>query len=217
MEAPQEMSAQQPVPVSGGRVWKYLFFGLMLIVIVVALLIVLGTAQSPLSSAAVAEDVSRPTIGPDDAPIVIIEYADFQCPFCARALGPLKQALSQHSNRVKLEFRHFPLYAIHPRAVPAGVAVECAQDQGVFWPYHDLLYQNQHALSDKDFLKYARDVGADTGLFWECYTSQQHLDRVNRDYQQGISNGVRSTPTFFVNGKRHEGALTVETWNKILR
>ena len=89
--------------------------------------------------------------------------------------------------------------------------------QEKFWEFHDVLFENQQLMTDKDFLKHARKAGLDVGVFWDCYASQKHLSRINRDFQAGSEQGVRSTPTFFVNGKRVEGALSVTQWSAIMK
>ena len=215
----EQTQSTQPLKQSSSRFWKYAFLILMSVVVVFALIAVflisrVSADQSGVSGATVATD--RPSIGDPSAPIVIVEYVDFQCQFCARALAPLKEVVQKYQQYVRWEFRHFPLYAIHPRAVPAGVASECANDQGKFWEFHDALFAGGvQALDDKDFLRHARSVGLDVGIFWDCFVSQKHLATINADYESGIKKGVRSTPTFFVNGGKAEGVLSIENWDAI--
>ncbi len=153
--------------------------------------------------------------GPENAPIYIVEFSDLQCPFCAQAKPVLDEMLRIYGDRIRFEYRHFPLYQIHQRAVPAAVASECAHEQKKFWEFHDIIFQRQKAMEDKDFLKYAREIGLNVDQFWTCYSSRKHLDIVNADYNAGVVLGVRSTPTFFVNGKKFEGALDLTEWKRI--
>ncbi len=210
----QQVSALPPTH-GPSKVWKYAFLALMVIVVIFAGFVVLGVSTASYSGSSISDDVDRPTQGFVGAPITIIEYGDFQCPFCARATQSFKEAMVPYADRIHIEYRHFPLYQIHRRAVPSAVASECAQDQDKFWEYHDELYKNQANLEDKDLLRYARTIGLDVGVFWDCFTSQHHLAKVNRDYEQGVDDGVRSTPTFFINGKRFQGALDRDQWNSI--
>ena len=159
---------------------------------------------------AVVENVSiddDPILGPEDAPVTIVEFSDFECPFCQRSAEEvLPLILEQYPEQVRLVYRDFPLTQIHPQALPAALASECADDQGKFWEYHDLLFANQSALDDASLKAYAAQVGLDEAVFDQCYTSQEHLDEVGGDYQDGITYGVSGTPAFFVNGLRIVGA-----------
>ena len=211
-----ELGGQPVVKKSSHHVLKYALLFLLSVVVIFTFFVILGVSGSS-AEGGVFGDADRPTIGPDTAAVKIVEYSDFQCPFCQRAIEPLRQALAPYGDRVQLEFRHYPLYSIHSRAVAAGVASECAHDQEKFWEFHDVLFENQQLMTDKDFLKHARKAGLDVGVFWDCYASQKHLSRINRDFQAGSEPGVRSTPTFFVNGKRVEGALSVTQWSAIMK
>ena len=159
---------------------------------------------------AVVENVSiddDPILGPEDAPVTIVEFSDFECPFCQRSAEEvLPLILEQYPEQVRLVYRDFPLTQIHPQALPAALASECADDQGKFWEYHDLLFANQSALDDASLKAYAAQVGVDEAVFDQCYTSQEHLDEVRVDYQDGVTYGVSGTPAFFVNGLRIVGA-----------
>jgi len=159
---------------------------------------------------AVVENVSiddDPMMGPEDAPVTIVEFSDFQCPYCQRSAEEvLPLILEQYPEQVRLVYRDFPLTQIHPQALPAALAAECADDQGKFWEYHDLLFANQSALDDASLEAYAAQIGLDQAVFDQCYTSQEHLDEIRLDYQDGLTYGVSGTPAFFVNGLRIVGA-----------
>lgn len=206
-------------PKSSHRVnyWKWLFFGFLLIAIFFSLFVYLGWRASKGDFDDMSSNTTRPSIGQKDAQIVIIEFADFQCPYCSKESHVIKKVLDRYKGLIRLEYRHFPLFSIHPRAVSSAIAAECAHLQGKFWDYHDELYLYQQSLSDKDLLKHARSVGLDTGIFWECFTSKKTLGQVNKDYQEGIKLGVESTPAFYVGGQIIEGAFEFEHWQELIQ
>jgi protein-disulfide isomerase len=148
-----------------------------------------------------------PALGPEDAPVTIIEFSDFQCPYCARFQSEtLPQILQNYGDRVRFVYRDFPLTGLHANALKAAEASECAHDQGKYWEYHDLLFQNQSAL-DVDSLKgYAASLGLDTTTFNSCLDSDQKMDEVRKDEQDGLAAGVQGTPAFFINGQAISGA-----------
>jgi protein-disulfide isomerase len=148
-----------------------------------------------------------PAIGPEDAPVTIIEFADFQCPYCeAFNTQTLPQILSNYGDRVRFVFRDFPLTSIHAYALKAAEAAECADDQGAYWKYHDLLFQNQSALDDASLKGYAASLGLDTTTFDDCLDSDQPQSEIQKDFQDGTTAGVQGTPSFFINGMPLVGA-----------
>jgi len=149
-----------------------------------------------------------PAKGPEDAPVTIIEFSDFQCPYCGGfATETLPQILQNYGDRVRFVFRDFPLISMHANALKAAEASECADDQGKFWEYHDLLFKNQTAL-DVDSLKgYAASLGLDTAAFNECLDSDKYTEEVGKDLQDGQAAGVQGTPSFFINGLPVRGAM----------
>lgn len=149
-----------------------------------------------------------PVLGDIDAPITIIEFSDFQCPFCARfhaeTLPELKSAYIE-TGTAKFVYRDFPIQNIHPNAVAAAVASECAHEQGVYWDYHDMLFENINVWGPLDsagaivtFQTYAADMGLDADAFTECLGSGEHITEVASDYADGVSYGITGTPAFFV-------------------
>ena len=161
-----------------------------------------------------------PFLGNKDAKVTLVEFSDFQCPFC-KAL--FDQALPQikkdyiDTGKVKLAYRHFPLASIHPNAQKAAEASECANDQGEFWLYHDALFQNQaeweSLTPDKaleKFTEFAGSIGIDSAKFSECVSSGQFEDNVNKDLNDGSTAGVRGTPATYINGYLLEGAVPYE-------
>ncbi len=152
----------------------------------------------------------RPSRGPDDAPVTVVEFTDYECPFCAQhfrqTYAPL---LSRYEGTIKYVTRNFPIPQLHPLAQKAAEAAECAHAQGRFWEYHDLLFERSPLLGPDSLRAYAVRTGLDTSEFEECLTSGRMADLVARDVQDGFAYGVTATPTFFVNGKRLVGVFSL--------
>jgi len=144
--------------------------------------------------------------GSVNAKVTIIEYSDFQCPFCGRAAPTVKQVLAAYPNDVKLVYRHFPLPS-HSQAQKAAEASECAAQQGNFWEYHDKLFENQDALYVPMLKDYASQIGLNTTDFNLCLDSGAMYDKVQANKKEGEAAGVTGTPAFFVNGKLISGAV----------
>jgi len=157
-----------------------------------------------------------PAHGSAGAPVTIVEFGDFECPFCRQAFPIVRQLLAESGDQVYLIYRDFPLRDIHPHAQKAAEAAECAADQGKFWAYHDRLFQNQEALTVSDLKRYARQVGLDANVFDQCLDSGRQAAEVEEDFQAGLAAGVQGTPTFFVNGQRIAGVLPLEVWRQII-
>lgn len=148
--------------------------------------------------------------GPADAPVTILEYGDYECPYCGRAFPILKQIRETLGDHVRLAFRHFPLNNVHPHASVAAQAAESAGAQGKFWEMHELLFEHQDALETHDFDRYALRLGLEVYQFQADLSSDRFARRVERDYASGVKNQVKKTPTLFINGKKYEGALELE-------
>ena len=149
--------------------------------------------------------------GPATAPVTLVEYGDYECPYCGRAhpvVGELRERLG---DRIRFVFRHFPLDSVHPRARHAAEAAEAAGAQDRFWEMHDLLYENQEDLGDEALRRYAAEVGLDLERFEGDLAERWHAPRVREDRLGGERSGVDGTPAFFVNGVRHEGNLDRES------
>jgi protein-disulfide isomerase len=144
-------------------------------------------------------------IGPETAALTLLEYGDYECPFCGRAHGEVAQVVEALGDRLLFAFRHFPLTQIHPHAEPAAEAAEAAGAQGRFWGMHDLLFENQRHLEPESLLRYAQALGLDVDRFAVELAEHVHAPRVREDFLSGIRSGVNGTPTFFVNGLRHNG------------
>jgi protein-disulfide isomerase len=156
-----------------------------------------------------------PAKGPDNAPITIVEFSDFQCPFCSKANASVNEVLKQYEGKVKLVFRHFPL-SFHAEAPKAAEASLCAQDQNKFWEYHDKLFANQQALKVEDLKKHAADLGLDAARFNDCLDSGKKAEIVQKDMKDGEKVGVSGTPAFFINGIALSGAVPAADFKSII-
>ena len=139
-------------------------------------------------------------LGPEHAPVTIVEYADFECPNCKQAAPAVKLLLSRFASRARVAFRHFPLEQAHPHALAAAEAAECAGEQGQFWAMHDLLFEHQAHLKERDLRSYAERLGLDMARFVAEMDYHVYLQRIREHIDSGRRSGVRSTPGFFVNG-----------------
>jgi len=142
-----------------------------------------------------------------DAPIALVEYGDYECPFCGQAYPIIKAIQERLGDRLCFAFRNFPLINSHPHAQHAAEAAEAAGTQGKFWKMHDLLFENQEALDDEDLAEYASTLGLDANRLIGEVLAGIHTARVREDFRSGARGGVNGTPTLFINGVRHEGGL----------
>lgn len=156
-----------------------------------------------------------PTRGPDNAKVTIVEFSDFECPFCGRAHDTVEEVMAAYAGKVKLVFRQFPL-SFHPHAQKAAEASLCAQEQGKFWEYHDQLFKNQKALEPTDLKGYAKTVGIDEAKFASCLDTGAKKSSVDSDQKAGSAVGVNGTPAFFINGYMISGAQPLEEFKKII-
>jgi protein-disulfide isomerase len=148
--------------------------------------------------------------GTIDAPIALVEYGDYECPYCGQAYPVIKAIQKRLGDRLCFAFRNFPLANSHPHAEHAAEAAEAAGAQGKFWEMHDLLYENQEALGDENLARYAQALGLDARRLMSEVLTGAHLARVREDFQSGARGGVNGTPSFFINGVRHDGAPSFE-------
>jgi protein-disulfide isomerase len=143
--------------------------------------------------------------GSDKAPLVLVEYGDYQCPHCGRAYPIVKRLQKTLGDKLKFVFRNFPLSEAHPDALAAATVAEAAALQGKFWEMHDSLYENQAALDAESLTDTARKLGLDVGALDYAAASTGVEERVSSDFEGGVRSGVNGTPTFFVNGLRYDG------------
>jgi protein-disulfide isomerase len=156
-----------------------------------------------------------PAKGPSSAPIELIEFSDFQCPFCQRANPTVEQVLSTYGDKIHFVYRHFPLPS-HPNARPAAEAAQCAAEQGKFWAFHDRLFANPSRLTDADLKQQAADVGVEAAKFNACVDSHKYSAVVDTDLRDGEAAGVNGTPAFFINGRILSGAQPFSEFKRII-
>lgn len=156
-----------------------------------------------------------PARGPEDAPVEIVEFSDFQCPFCSRVTPTLKQVEEEYGDKVRVVFKHFPL-SIHPKAPAAHAAAEAAHRQGKFWEMHDRIFGNQREMSPEKYVEYAQEIGLDVEQFKKDVDAAETKATIQRDAQQAAALSVRGTPGFFINGRFLSGAQPLAAFKRII-
>lgn len=151
------------------------------------------------------------TAGPSDGPVTLVEYGDYECPYCGRAFPIVQEVRRRMGDRLRFVFRNFPLTEIHPHAENAAEVAEAAAAQGQFWPMHDRLFRHQHALDDESLIEGAQELGLDAERVRRELADGTYRSRVRADFSSGVRSGVNGTPTFYVNGLRHDGDYDAET------
>jgi protein-disulfide isomerase len=146
-------------------------------------------------------------LGPSDAPVQLVEYGDYQCPYCQQAAPGVKRLVVRYGDALLFVFRHFPLVSQHPHAWRAALAAEAAGMQHRFWPMHEHLLGHEHSLSDDELRNHARALGLDMAVYERDLQDPSLAERVRQDALGGLRSGVRGTPTFFLNGRRLEGGF----------
>ncbi len=191
-----------------------------------------GTAKAAVApSADIADSVPAPTqtvtryeiptegfpsIGPEDAPIVIVEFSDYQCPFCKRWHDEVYQQLMKaYPGQIRLVYRNLPLTGMHPEAQPAAQAALCAGEQNSYWKFHEALF-GENELSHEMYVQYATELGLDVDAFQKCISEDRYADFIEKDMEFSIGLGIRSTPTFFVNGLAVVGAQPYEVFKNVI-
>lgn len=157
-----------------------------------------------------------PALGPANAPITIIEFSDYQCPYCEQWHQQVFTQMRQnYGDKIRFVYRDFPL-SFHPQATPAAEAANCANEQGAFWDFHDKLFSGQLELGEQAFVQYAKDLGLDMARFNECVSSRRYASEVQSDFDFAANLGVQSTPTFFINGIPLVGAQPYATFKQVI-
>lgn len=183
------------------------------------------TSQSQTDSSTQDQQIVRydvpvdndPYYGPENAAITIIEFSDFQCPYCRKWYSEVFQRLMDaYPGQIKFVYRDFPLTSIHPDAFPAAEAANCAGEQGVYWPYHDKLFSMELGLGIDAYQQYAQQLGIDMAQFNACLDDGKYKEEIQADFEYAAQLGVRSTPTFFINGIAVVGAQSFEVFQQVI-
>jgi protein-disulfide isomerase len=156
-------------------------------------------------------------IGPSSAPIVLLEYGDYACPYCIEAYPVIEKIKENMGDSMLFVFRYFPLEAVHPNANKAALAAEAASKQREFWKMHNLLYSNQNKLEWNDILGMAKNIGLDLQKFEIDFKSQILQDKIDDDLESGLRSGVNGTPSFFINGEKYNGDWAYEEFLVFLK
>ena len=192
----------------------------------------LNTLQSSLQAAAPAPQPARakrpdpnrryeiniagsPSMGPKDAKVTVVEFSDFQCPFCAKVVPTIRQIEKEYDGQVRVVFKHLPL-SIHSKAKPAALAAEAAYRQGKFWEMYALIFANQREMSPEKYVEYAAQLGLDVDRFKRDMASADVRRKVDADAAEAASLGVTGTPGFFINGKFLSGARPFDSFKKVI-
>jgi protein-disulfide isomerase len=175
------------------------------------------TAQGAVLNKVYDVDVATaPAKGTASATVTVAEFSDFQCPFCLGVNATLRELEDKYKDRVRFVWKHLPLVGIHPQAMGAALAAEAARNQGKFWEYHDKLFANQQNLEPGDLRRYGQELGLDIARFDKDREDPELKTKILDDMAQATSLGVKSTPTFFINGRLVKGAMPFETFATII-
>ena len=177
--------------------------------------IVINLKPPPIYRADVSAG-GAPIRGSANAPVTIIEFSDFHCPYCKKVQPTLSRILSEYGDRVRLAYRDFPLDQLHPSARKAAEAARCANDQGKFWEFHDKLYGGGTDASPETLTRLGREIDMDVVAFQQCLSAGKHRSEIDRDIQEATNFGVTGTPGFFINGRLVSGAQAYESFAQII-
>ena len=156
------------------------------------------------------------SIGPADAPVTIVEFSDYQCPFCRRWHDEVYEPLlAAYPGQIRLVYRHLPLTSIHPDAMSAAEAAMCAGEQDAYWPYHEKLFSSE-SLGNSTYIQYAQDLGLNMTTFEACLTDHKYQQAIQADSDFALNLGIRSTPTFFINGLAVVGAQPLDVFKQVI-
>ncbi len=191
---------------------KQLFFAGLLGPLVLGLIVGIGIIIKTMPAQAEAAHIR----GNKNAKVKLVEYSDFQCPFCERHYPTLKKILADYGDQVSLEYKHFPLNSIHPYAQKAAEASECASEQGKFWEFHDKAFENQQNLNFDALKQWAADLKLNTTRFNNCLDSGKYAAKVQAQEDEGVKLGVDGTPGTLINGQLVSGALPYDAFKQII-
>jgi len=154
-------------------------------------------------------------LGNPDAPVKVFEFSDFQCPYCAMFHEVMHQIVDEYDGQVVWVYKQFPI-ASHPLGMPGAIATECANEQGKFWEMSDMIFANQDTLTEASFEEYAEELGLNLEAYQSCVADERYYEKILTDYNLGVENGVRGTPTNFVNNEMVPGAVPYENMKAII-
>ena len=174
--------------------------------------VTLPNLELPILAVSTADN---PSLGPDHAPITIVEFSDFQCPYCQQSVRILKELRHMYGEKIRLVYRDYP-GPNHPYAPQAAKAARCAGEQGKFWEYHDLLFGRQSPGKAWDFVALAKELGLQLNVFDSCLNSERFREEITKDLQDGLKLGITSTPTFFINGRPLVGAQPLAAFQALI-
>ena len=217
-------------PISQKRRWYRHWWGIIIILIILYLLasfvIVAFLSDSSKINSVGSLDGKKvkeadlyfnsqddPFIGNRNSPVRIVEFSDFQCPFCKQSFFVVREILDKYKDDIFFTYRDFPVTQIHPESLKAAEAAQCANEQGKFWSMHDKIFINQENITITDLKIYALEIGLDSSMFNNCLDSGKYNQEVIQDYSDGLRLGVVGTPTFFINGYRISGSIPKDIFN----
>jgi protein-disulfide isomerase len=177
--------------------------------------LVVNLKAPPVFRAKVTTD-GAPFEGAEKAPVTIVKFEDFFCPFCKRVQSTFKDLLARYDGKVKVVHRDYPIEQLHPGSSKAHLAARCANEQGKFWAYHDKVYENSPKGNPEQLKAYAKDVGLDVTAFEQCFNSGKYQTAMQKDIEEGTRNGVTGTPAFFINGRMVSGAQPLDSFARII-
>lgn len=158
-----------------------------------------------------------PSLGPANAPVTIIEFSDYQCPYCAKWHAEVfKRLMTDYQGKIRFVYRDFPLYSIHPQSEAAAEAADCAGGQNAYWQYHEALFSQKYALGNEGYLLYAKELGLGVDKFSQCLSDHRYQAEVEADFAAANKLGVNSTPTFYINGRGLIGAQPYEAFKQVI-
>lgn len=178
-----------------------------------------ASSKAPVGAPGAHPEVATdddPSIGPNDAKLTIVEFLDYQCPFCGQESATLREMAAAHADRVRFIIRDFPVQELHPDALASAEAAGCAEAEGKFWPMHDRLFAQKGVLTRADLDNAARQSGLDMPQFAACMDVHARLEEIQRDATDGVNDGVRGTPTFFFNGIKVEGVIPGDAFESLI-
>ena len=176
-----------------------------------------NSGNQPVKRYDVTFEDNDPVFGPANAPVTIIEFSDYQCPYCQKWYTEVfGRLISTYGNKLRFVYRDFPLTSLHPQAEPAAIAAHCAGEQGKYWEFHDLVFGGQLGLSRTSYTQYASDLNINIEKFTTCISSEKYKAEVENDLKYASNLGVRSTPTFFINGIAVVGAQPFEVFQQLI-